>query len=532
MNFFSQYLVIINGQIVANGENEENHNGSNVGNQIGHGTGEQNKNIMINTQNSMSNNVNQLTFKNKNKSLIDYTSFLNNDCSGEIIDFIQQKINITPAIKVQLSIVLSYIKVTEEEPAEIIFYFNSDFEKFTRTSPIDTTVRKMIATMLNRIDEFEGRGSGLTLHEIKKSELTVAKYSPFRGGSFKELPKSIQNKHAIINIRQEGEDCFVLCIKSYFLNKILMRNAGSNLTNKVKAAISKRCIRLSDPDKELIEQSITLNLNHMQGPVALDSIKDFIDNNPNISINVFGLNVDNQVVGPLFVTEEEKEDHINLLYLQDEESVDNGHFTWIKDLGRLVNRQLRGSRMTKVYICNKCLVILHSQEKLNAHKQGDCLKVVTRMPLENPVIEFKSITKQLHAPLVVYADFECALKPLDTCANNPDKYHTKRIELHEPTSFGYYIKCFDNSLDKYVTYRGVDCESKFVELLINDIKQIYQDRIFFKNVPMAPLSVDQLSSYTNALDCWICMKPLNGDKVRDHCHLTGKRMNEMLILSI
>lgn len=54
----------------------------------------------------------------------------------------------------------------------------------------------------------------------------------------------------------------------------------------------------------------------------------------------------------------------------------------------------------------------------------------------------------------------------------------QRIRRHEPYSFAYYIKCtFDDSLSKYVTYRGRDCSEKFIEILVEDARNIYKNNL-------------------------------------------------------
>ena len=46
---------------------------------------------------------------------------------------------------------------------------------------------------------------------------------------------------------------------------------------------------------------------------------------------------------------------------------------------------------------------------------------------------------------------------------------------------------------------------------------IYQ--YFNKKVTMTN---ENEETYENSLICWLCKQELNTDKVRDHCHVTGK----------
>jgi hypothetical protein len=167
---------------------------------------------------------------------------------------------------------------------------------------------------------------------------------------------------------------------------------------------------------------------------------------------------------------------------------------------------------------------MHSEQKLNQHLEGDCHRIITKLPNPNENTSFKSFHKGLKAPIVVYADFECALNPIDTCSNDPVKRQKKRIAQHEPTSFGYYIKCSDESRNKYVQYRGPDCPKRFVECLMTDLKTLFEDYILDKCAKMI-ITRQQIRDHISAKDCHICGKPLNGDKVKDHCHLTGKHFH-------
>ena len=41
---------------------------------------------------------------------------------------------------------------------------------------------------------------------------------------------------------------------------------------------------------------------------------------------------------------------------------------------------------------------------------------------------------------VVYADFECFTKPVNTCSPNPEYSYNYHYQKHEPSGFCFYIK--------------------------------------------------------------------------------------------
>lgn len=66
---------------------------------------------------------------------------------------------------------------------------------------------------------------------------------------------------------------------------------------------------------------------------------------------------------------------------------------------------------------------------------------------------------------------------------------------------------------------GEDIGRKFVESLENDLKDVYD--ILKTKAPIAMTSENEME-FQKATACYACKKELGGDRVRDHCHLTGK----------
>ena len=58
---------------------------------------------------------------------------------------------------------------------------------------------------------------------------------------------------------------------------------------------------------------------------------------------------------------------------------------------------------------------------------------------------------------------------------------------------------------------------KFVEWLEKDVIEI-------ANIPAKKMifGEEEANRFNKATNCWICKKELGEDKVRDHCHFTGK----------
>ena len=112
-----------------------------------------------------------------------------------------------------------------------------------------------------------------------------------------------------------------------------------------------------------------------------------------------------------------------------------------------------------------------------------------------------------------------------TCQPNPDESYTKRYQKHTPSGFYYHIKCFDETLYCqeqviFVTeYDDDDVAQIFIDTLEKNIKDIYKKFKFLKSMIM---TMNDKLVYDNSTLCHICNEEIGKDRVRNHCHLTGK----------
>ncbi|EGI62699.1 hypothetical protein G5I_08955, partial [Acromyrmex echinatior] len=179
------------------------------------------------------------------------------------------------------------------------------------------------------------------------------------------------------------------------------------------------------------DYTTVLNLEGIEFPVILKQITKFELLN-DISINVFtegGKKDGGNVIVPLRLTKEKKEKHVNLLYLQESRRDDENviaHFTWIKDLSRLIGSQL--SKNTGKKYLNYCAVIL---------------------PNENDKwLSFRDHNKKERLLFVVYADLECILEKKKR--TNDENISRFTYQHHKVFSVGYYIYCvYDETASMY-----------------------------------------------------------------------------------
>jgi hypothetical protein len=89
-----------------------------------------------------------------------------------------------------------------------------------------------------------------------------------------------------------------------------------------------------------------------------------------------------------------------------------------------------------------------------------------------------------------------------------------------PCGFAYKVVGLksDHS-NQPVVYRGVDATDRFVEYMVMEQEEIEQK---FKHCEPMIMTGSDWQSLKKATHCHICNKKLNQDRVRDHCHVTGK----------
>ena len=273
-------------------------------------------------------------------------------------------------------------------------------------------------------------------------------------------------------------------------------------------------------DKYLKQKEDSLNMTAIEYPVSLKAIDKFERQNPTISINVFG---HEEYVYPLRVSKYEDREAVNILLIFDEE---RKHYCLIKSMSRLLSTQT--SKMNGAqYYCMRCLNPFHSQESLDKHLEYcNANEAVTiEMPEEGTTLSFNNYNRSMRVPFIVYADFESFIKPIDTCGPNPKNSYTKQYQKHTPSGFCYYINCFDDEVysQNPVTYtastENEDVAQIFVNMLEENVKSIYKR---FDKPKKMIFGAKEREEFDGATECWICHGELGGDRVRDHCHLTGK----------
>ena len=388
-------------------------------------------------------------------------------------------------------------------------YFHSETHILLEATDVKELLSKMIYEILNKIGIYQKNGSGWYSKEVLNLEIHTVDYKPMKRSSYIPLPDFISNKKAIKNIQNKDQKCFLWCILRYL-------HPAKNHNN-----------RLTD----LKQYKNDLNFKNVDFPVKLKDIKKFENQNPSVpGINVFSLN-DNNKSYPLRMTQKDCEETVDsFLFEKDGKS----HYSFISSFNRLFRPQITSRTNNITHICKKCFTHFTKQELFEKHSRYCSTNetVAEKMPARNTTLKFQNYYKQLPMPYVVYADFECFTKQLETCEPYPHDSYTYSYQKHEPSGLCLYLKGLDgiNKLFNPIIYtkqsgpKDEDIASIFGSKFKAITKQIYND--YYKNPKPLKLTTKEQEEFDKAEICHVCNKEFKGTqtlhKVRDHCDFAGK----------
>ena len=173
--------------------------------------------------------------------------------------------------------------------------------------------------------------------------------------------------------------------------------------------------------------------------------------------------IEKKMLRPCYISKHNKtRDHkVNLLQISDGKGT--WHYIAIKSIPAL----LKGisSSHKGDYYCLNCFNSYRTKQKLDDHEKlcGNHAFAKLNMPEEKNKFISSTLGKNtLKNPFIIYADFECLLKPMDTCDNIPDNSYTTRKNVHTPCGFSILTSyAYDKNLNEHIYFRGKYCLSMF-----------------------------------------------------------------------
>ena len=362
-------------------------------------------------------------------------------------------------------------------------------------------ISKNVEEIIDNIDSFQEVSTGWGFKEVVKLEINTTDFKPMKGSSYIPLPDWIMRKKAIVSIRNKDDKCFLWSVVRYLYPR--EKNDG----------------RLTD----LKQYEFYLNTKGITFPMKLKDINKFEKLNPDLpGINVFSVN-ENKTIYPLREVNGDCKKTIDLFYYEEDGKF---HYSLIKNFSRLIRSQITSRTNEPIHICKRCFSHFTKEELLDKHIQycSNNKTAIVKMPEKNKFLYYKNYERQLPIPFVVYADFECFTKPMNTCSPNPKDSYNYNYQKHEPSGFCFYVKGIVNKKITPIIYTKTsedeDISKVFVEKLTEVTKGIYND--FYRRPKPLRLTNAEQKSFEEANICHICNCELKKDKVRDHCHFTGQ----------
>lgn len=374
--------------------------------------------------------------------------------------------------------------------------FTSKTQNTIDKDNINDLVNLSISNLQKRFEKYDSGATYITFSHFDKVIFYTAKYEALAGSSYIKLPKWLETKKALVNVKNEDNKCFMWAVLSG-LHPVKDNN---------------------DRVTKYVPYANELNFEGIEFPVKKNQYKK-IEKQNDFSFNVY-TNEENIVV-PLYLTSGKKNKHINLFLINDNE---NNHYCLVKNMSRLLSSQVSKHDGVK-YFCEKCLCHFTTEEVKSRHEDiclnngNDACKVV--FPEDKDFVEFKNHKNKLRVPFAIYADCEALLKNVEVKKGE----NTNLYQKHEAYSFGFKIVSeFDKFYAKHpesknvFIFKGENCIDDFLK----SVKEWgYKIKNFLEQNKTMIITPEQEKSFRQAEKCHICEMDLKDDRVRDHCHITG-----------
>ena len=202
----------------------------------------------------------------------DYISIINSSCST-MSSKLEGYRKENHALKFNMSIHVKFEQSTD--PSIVtnppVVLVSEQFEVYLHTD-IPELLNIIAKQLENRIETYEGTGSGWVIANLVSLDTTIWQLDPLRASSYHALPKWIQNTSCVLNIKNNDQFCFKYAVLAgLYLPKLNRR----------------KCSTFSYPYANTMEDTPE-DFSMLTFPVPLREISKFEKVN-NISVNVYGI---------------------------------------------------------------------------------------------------------------------------------------------------------------------------------------------------------------------------------------------------
>ena len=137
-------------------------------------------------------------------------------------------------------------------------------EAIIQPSEIDGALDKATPHILELLEKWTQRGSGWVIDQVESLWLDIARYQPLRGGSYIPIPREVQTKNVVINVKNKDD---------HYL-RWTVRSALNPATHHVESSSQYPTLD-------------NLNFKAIDTPTPISQIPK-VEKQNNLAINVFG----------------------------------------------------------------------------------------------------------------------------------------------------------------------------------------------------------------------------------------------------
>jgi len=428
-----------------------------------------------------------------------------------VFSILENSLGNIKSIKFQISLHCEFLRendVLNEIENEICQHFvNSDLKVALNKQYLQKIDKEITAQIQHIVDLFEKNGSGWQFNQVLGCDIRIAEFEMFKGGCKSiSVPERYRGKRAIINPLNSGNNCFIYAflIQMHYNDVPKYRRGSTQQYDQFKHLYNWESIKFPTTIRQIAKFE-KLNANKM------------------FALNVWGTDSDKElnIKHQSIYCRDKTRTMVNLLFVE-EHSFDIGHFMTITQISRLLGKSSNHSRS----LCYNCFSTF-APENIATH-ESLCFQFkhqrVVMPEASKAECYFKDVQKRLKTRYVIYADFE------SLCVPPKKKSGGQAIVLNEHSPSGYCLAISDSyakkrEIIKYSLYRGPNSMNKFLEELYQISGDLLNENETTK-APMQKLTKKELKRFQTSSTCHICERKMdNSEKVKDHCHITGKFRN-------
>ena len=335
-----------------------------------------------------------------------------------------------------------------------------------------------------RKQNLEMQESGWVFQRVNSMTISFYNTGNMDGSSYVKIPLK---SSAIVNIKNDDKYCFIWSILA-----------------KLHPCENDHPNRVSNYEPYFNELNIE-GFDFTNGFKCSDMYR--FEKLNNLSINIYELNFDQNKhkLIPIEISKNKSDEVIDLLIYKN-------HYVLIKKLNVFIGKH------DSKYVCRKCLNSYTTHNMIVKHKKL-CQENQQLKTSPDSHIYWKKCFQKNKLYFRIYADFEADNKKENTSIG--DK--TTNIYKQEPVCNGYYIVSELEDVLKSGYYKsplGYENVNWFVDELIKlESKMNFWLKDTKKDIIMTE---EDNQDFENDNICRYCEKFIEINKVRDHCHLTGK----------